>query len=142
MPSQAQNRSFDAYAHSNDLQAAYGSGFTVAASGTAAGTVVFPITASPAGTASLTQPFGACDSNGLIQIVTSGTQTTGSLITINFSNPYPYVPTGVSVTISTTAGAAAGGTITATITNSSLNIAVGTALTTATTYNIRYTIVG
>jgi len=135
-------RQYDFYGHTNDLTAAYGNSFTVAASGTAAGTVVFPITASPAGTASITQPFGACDSNGLISITTSGTQTTGSLITINFSNPYPYVPAGVSATVSTTAGAAAGGTITTTITNASLNIAVGTALTTGTTYYVRYFIAG
>lgn len=135
-------RTYDAYGHSQDIQAAYGSGFTVAASGTAAGTVVYPITADPAGTASIVNPFGVCDSNGLIKIVTSGTQTTGSLITIYFQTPYPYVPTGASATISTTAGAAAGGTLTLTVTNSSLNIAVGTALTTATTYYVRYTIAG
>lgn len=142
MPTQAQTRSYDAYAHPNDLQAAYGSGFTAAASGTAPGTVVQSGVADPTGTTSLAQPFGACDSNGLISITTAGTQTTGNLRQIFFSNPYPYVPTGVSVTISTTAGAAAGGTITATVTNSSLLIAVGTALTTATTYYIRYTIAG
>ena len=135
-------RSYDFYGHTQDLQASYGNGFTVAASGSAAATVVFPITASPAGTASIAQPFGACDSNGLISITTGGTQATGSLITINFSNPYPFVPTGASATVSTTAGAAAGGALTLTLTNSSLNIAVGTALTTATTYYVRYTIAG
>lgn len=135
-------RSYDAYGHTQDIQAAYGSGFTVAASGTVAGTVVYPITADPAGTASIVNPFGACDSNGLIKLVTSGTQATGSLITIYFQTPYPYVPTGVSVTVSTTAGAAAGGTITTTVTNSSLNVSLGTALTTGTTYYLRYTIAG
>lgn len=136
------NRVYDATGHTTDLQAAYSSGYTVAASGTAAGTVVFPITASPSGTASITNPFGAADSNGLISITTAGTQTTGSLITVNFATPYPYVPAGVSATVSTTAGAAAGGTLTLTTTNSSLNIAVGTALTTATTYYVRYFIAG
>ena len=135
-------RQYDTYGHPQDVQVCYGSGFTVAASGTAVGTVVYPITADPGGTASVTLPFGASDSNGLIQIKTSGTQTTGSLITINFSNPYAFVPTGVSASISTTAGAAAGGTLTLTTTNSSLNIAIGTALTTATTYYVRYTIAG
>lgn len=135
-------RQYDQNGHTNDITAAYGSGFTVAASGTVRGTVVFPITASPSGTASITEPFGACDSNGLISITTGGTQTTGSLITINFMTPYPYVPTSAAATVSTTAGAAAGGTITLTLTNTSLNIAVGTALTTATTYYVRYTIAG
>lgn len=136
------SRIYDAYAHTNDTQAMYGSGFTAAASGTAAGTVVQSAVADPTGTTNLTNPYGACDSNGLIQITTAGTQTTGNLRQIFFSNPYPFVPTGASVTISTTAGAAAGGTITTTITNTSLLIAVGTALTTATTYVIRYTIAG
>lgn len=135
-------REYDTVGHPNDLQAAYGSGFTVAASGTARGTVVYPNTADPTGTANITEPFGVCDSNGLVQVTTAGTQTTGTLIVINFTNPYPYVPTGVSATISTTAGAAAGGTLTLTTTNASLTIAVGTALTTATKYNIRYTIAG
>lgn len=135
-------RTYDAYGHPQDLQAAYGSGFTVAASGTAAGTVVYPITADPAGAASITNPFGACDSNGLIRLITSGTQTTGSLITIYFLTPYAWVPTGIGVSISTTAGVAAGGTLTTTITASSLNVSIGTALTTATTYWLRYTIAG
>jgi len=142
MVASATARSYDVNGHSNDIGAAYGSGFAVAASGTAKGTVVYPATADPAGTANITEPFGACDSNGLIQLKTSGTQTTGALVTIYFLTPYPYVPTGVSVTISTTAGAAAGGTITTTITNSSLAISVGTALTTGTTYYLRYTIAG
>jgi hypothetical protein len=135
-------RMYDTYGHSQDLQVAYGSGFTVAASGTAAGTVVYPNTADPSGTASIVPPFGAADSNGLIQIKTSGTQTTGTLIVINFLTPYAYVPTGPAASISTTAGAAAGGTLTLTVTNTSLTIAVGTALTTGTTYNIRYTLAG
>lgn len=135
-------RRFDAASHPNDLTAAYGSGFTVAASGTAAGTVVFPITASPTGTANIVEPFGACDSNGLIQITTAGTQATGSLITVYFKTPYPYVPTGASASVSTTAGAAAGGALTLTVTNASINIAVGTALTTATVYYVRFTIAG
>lgn len=142
MATNAVNRVYDAYGHTNDIQSCYGSGFTVAASGTVAGTVVYPITADPAGTASIVNPFGACDSNGLIQIKTSGTQTTGSLITINFATPYAWVPVGAVASISTTAGAAAGGTLTLTVTNTSLNIAVGTALTTGTTYNIRYFIAG
>lgn len=135
-------RAYDQYGHTNDIVAAYGSGFTVAASGTAKGTVVYPNTADPSGTANITEPFGACDSNGLIQVTTSGTQTTGTLIVINFITPYPYVPTNAAATISTTAGAAAGGTLTLTLTNASLTIAVGSALTTATKYNIRYTIAG
>lgn len=135
-------RAFDATSHTNDIQAAYGSGVTVAASGTAAGTVVFPATASPAGSLNIVNPFGVCDSNGLIQVTTGGIQTTGTLLTIYFTNPFAFVPTGVSATVSTTAGAAAGGTITTTITNSSLVIAVGTALTTATVYYVRYTIAG
>lgn len=135
-------RVLDFVGHSRDIEATYGDGFTVAASGTAKGTVVYPITADPSGTANIVEPFGAGDSNGLIKIVTSGTQATGSLITINFQTPYAYVPTGVSATISTTAGAAAGGTITLTTTNTSLNLSVGTALTTATTYYVRYTIAG
>lgn len=136
-------RQYDAFGHTNDVQACYGSGFTIVATGvTTAGTVAYPNTADPSGTANVTEPFGACDSNGLIQIKTSGTQTTGTLIVINFKTPYPYVPTGVSATISTTAGAAAGGTLTLTTTNASLTIAVGTALTTSTTYNVRYTIAG
>ena len=135
-------RTYDAYGHTQDIQVAYGSGFTVAASGTAVGTLVYPNTADPAGTASITNPFGAADSNGLVQIKTSGTQTTGTLMVINFLTPYPYVPTGAACTISTTAGAAAGGTITLTVTNASLTIAIGTALTTGTTYNVRYTIAG
>jgi hypothetical protein len=142
MPNQAQLRSVDSYGHTQDIQTCYGSGFTAAASGTAAGTVVNPGTADPTGTTNLTIPFGANDSQGLISITTAGTQTTGALRTIYFSNAYAFVPTGVSVTISTTAGAAAGGTITTTITNSSLAISIGTALTTATTYYIRYTIAG
>lgn len=142
MTASALARQLDAYGHTNDVQACYGSGFTVAASGTAAGTVLYPITADPSGTANITEPFGACDSNGLIKITTSGTQTTGSLITVYFKEAYPYVPTGVSATISTTAGATAGGTLTLTTTNTSLNIAVGTALTTGTVYYVRYTIVG
>ena len=142
MTSKASPRAFDTYGHSRDIEQAYGSGFTVAASGTAKGTVVYPITADPSGTASVTEPFGVCDSNGLIKITTSGTQTTGSLITIYFATPYAYVPTGVSASVSTTAGAAAGGTLTLTTTNASLNIAVGTALTTATSYYVRYTIAG
>jgi hypothetical protein len=136
------NRVFDSTSHTNDIQAAYGSGFGIITSGTTAGNVLYPITASPAGTISITNPFGACDSNGLIQINTSGTQTTGSLLTIYFSPGYAFVPTGVGVTISTTAGAAAGGTITTTITNTSLNVSIGTALTTGTTYWLRYTIAG
>lgn len=135
-------RSYDATGHPRDLEVCTGSGFTAATSGTTAGTVVNPGTADPTGTTNLTIPFGASDSNGLISITTAGTQTTGALRTIYFSNPYPYVPTGVSVSISTTAGAAAGGTITLTTTNSSLAISIGTALTTATTYYIRYTIAG
>lgn len=135
-------RVYDSYDHPRDLETAYGSGFTVAASGTAKGTVVYPITADPSGTANITEPFGACDSQGLIQITTSGSQTTGSLMTIYFKTPFPFVPTGVSVTVSTTAGAAAGGAITTTVTNSSLNISLGTALTTATVYYVRYTIAG
>lgn len=135
-------RTYDAYGHPQDIQAAYGSGFGKITTGTTAGNVLYPITADPAGAASITNPFGACDSNGLIQITTSGTQATGSLMTIYFLTPYPYVPTGVSVSISTTAGAAAGGTITTTTTASSLNISIGTALTTATVYYVRYTIAG
>lgn len=138
----ALTRKFDGSGHTNDVQSCYGSGFTVATTGTAQGTVVYPGTADPAGTANITEPYGVSDAQGLIQITTSGTQTTGSLIVINFKTKYGYVPTGVSVTISTTAGAAAGGTITTTVTNASLTISVGTALTTATTYVIRYTIAG
>lgn len=142
MVASATPRTYDFVGHTRDLEAAYGSGFTVATSGTAKGTVVYPITADPAGTANIVEPYGVCDSNGLIQITTSGTQATGSLITINFKTPYPFVPTGVSVSVSTTAGAAAGGTITLTTTNSSLNISLGTALTPGTVYYIRYTIAG
>lgn len=138
----ALNRMFDAYAHPNDLAACYGSGFTAATSGTAAGTVVNPGTADPTGTTNLLLPYGASDSNGLIQITTAGTQTTGALRTIYFLTPYGWVPTGVSVTVSTMAGAAAGGTITTTVTNASLAISIGTALTTATSYLIRYTVAG
>lgn len=140
--SKAQTRQYDFVGHTRDVEVCYGQGFTVATSGTAKGTVVYPGTADPAGAANITEPFGVSDSNGLIQITTSGTQTTGSLIVINFKTPYAYVPTGVSATISTTAGAAAGGTLTLTTTNASLTIAVGTALTTGTVYNIRYTIAG
>lgn len=135
-------RVLDPYGHTRDLEVCYGNGFTVAASGTAKGTLVYPNTADPSGTANIVEPYGVSDSQGLISITTSGTQTTGTLAVINFKTPYPYVPTGVSATVSTTAGAAAGGTITLTTTNSSLTIAVGTALTTATTYYIRYTIQG
>lgn len=142
MVASATQRVYDVAGHTRDIEATYGNGVTVAASGTAKGTVVYPITADPAGTASIVEPFGAGDSNGLIKITTSGTQTTGSLITINFQTPYAFVPTGASATVSTTAGAAAGGTLTLTLTNSSLNISVGSALTTATTYYVRYTIAG
>lgn len=142
MAQSARVSQFDVYGHSRDLEVAYGSGFTAATSGTAKGTVVNPGTADPTGTTSLVEPFGACDSNGLISITTAGTQTTGALRTIYFQTPYAFVPTGASVTVSTTAGAAAGGAITTTVTNSSLAISVGTALTTATTYYIRYTIAG
>lgn len=142
MPVQAQNRTVDAYGHPQDLQHTYGAGFTAATSGTAAGTVVNPGTADPTGTTNLTLPYGCDDSNGLIQITTAGTQTTGALRTIYFSNPYAYVPAGVNVTVSTMAGAAAGGTITTTVTNSSIAISVGTGLTTATSYLIRYTVAG
>lgn len=135
-------RAYDANGHKRDIEAAYGSGFTVAASGTTKGTVVYPITADPSGTANIVEPYGVCDFNGLVQITTSGTQTTGNLIVINFKTPYPFVPTGASATISTTAGAAAGGTLTLTTTNASLTISVGTALTTATTYYVRYTLAG
>lgn len=142
MTASAVQRQLDAYGHTNDVTACYGSGYTVAASGTARGTVVYPNTADPSGTASITEPYGACDSNGTIQITTSGTQTTGTLIVINFLEKYPFVPTGVSASVSTTAGAAAGGTLTLTTTNASLTIAVGSALTTSTTYYVRYTIAG
>lgn len=142
MAVQAQTRSVDAYGHNADLQNTYGAGFTAATSGTAAGTVVNPGTADPTGTTNLALPYGCDDSNGLIQITTAGTQTTGALRTIYFQTPYSYVPTGVSVTVSTMAGAAAGGTITTTITNTSLAISIGTGLTTATSYLIRYTIAG
>lgn len=135
-------RLVDQYGHKRDVEYCYGSGFTVAASGTAKKTVVYPNTADPSGTANITEPYGVCDSNGLVSITTSGTQTTGTLIVINFQTPYAYVPTGVSASVSTTAGAAAGGTLTLTTTNASLTIAVGTALTTATTYYVRYTIAG
>lgn len=135
-------RQLDSYGHTNDVTGCYGSGFTVAASGTARGTVVYPNTADPSGTASITEPFGVCDSNGLVSITTSGTQTTGTLIVINFLEKYPFVPTGVAASVSTTAGAAAGGTLTLTTTNASLTIAVGTALTTSTSYYVRYTIAG
>jgi hypothetical protein len=142
MPINARPAMFDATGHTRDLEVCHGSGFTTATSGTAAGTVVNPGTADPTGTTNITIPFGACDSNGLISITTAGTQTTGALRTVFFSNPYPYVPTGASVTVSTTAGAAAGGAITTTVTATSLAISVGTALTTATTYYIRYTLAG
>lgn len=142
MPVQAQTRSVDAYGHPNDVQHTYGAGFTAATSGTAAGTVVNPGTADPTGTTNLVAPYGCNDSQGLIQITTAGTQTTGALRTIYFSNPYAYVPVGASVTVSTMAGAAAGGTITTTVTNSSLAISVGTGLTTATSYLIRYALQG
>lgn len=142
MVATALERRFDINQHTRDIEACYGAGFTVATSGTAKGTVVYPQTADPAGSANIAEPFGACDSNGLIQITTSGTQTTGTLTVINFKTPFAYVPTGVSVTVSTTAGAAAGGTITTTVTASSLTISLGTALTTGTTYYIRYTIAG
>lgn len=136
------DRRYDSNGHARDLEIMYGSEFTIATSGTAKATIVYPETADPAGAASITEPYGASDSQGLIQIVTSGTQTTGTLIVINFKTPYAWVPTGVSASISTTAGAAAGGTLTLTTTNASLTIAVGTALTTATTYYVRYTIAG
>lgn len=142
MVASATSRVLDFVGHTRDIEACYGSGFTVATSGTAKGTVLYPITADPSGTANVTEPFGVCDSNGLVSITTSGSQTTGSLMTIYFKTPYAYVPSGVSVTVSTTAGAAAGGVITTTVTNSSLNISLGTALTTATTYYVRYTIAG
>lgn len=133
---------YDAYAHNTDYLNIEGAGFTAATSGTAAGTVVNPGTADPTGTTTLTGAYGCSDSQGIILITTAGTQTTGALRTIYFQNPYPWVPTGVSVTVSTEAGAAAGGTITTTVTNTSLAISVGTALTTATKYVIRYTIQG
>jgi hypothetical protein len=142
MPTQAQFRAVDAYGHNQDLQTTSGSGFTAATTGTAASTVVNPGTADPTGTTNLSLPYGANDGNGLIQITTAGTQTTGALRTIYFTTPYAYVPTGVSVTVSTMAGAAAGGTITTTVTNTSLAISIGTAVTTATSYLIRYTIAG
>lgn len=142
MAVQARTAGFDSTGHSRDLEVCHGSGFTSATSGTVAGTVVNPGTADPTGTTNLVMPFGASDSNGLFAITTAGTQTTGALRTIYFQTPYPYVPTGVSVTVSTTAGAAAGGTITTTVTNTSLAISVGTALTTATTYYVRYTLAG
>jgi hypothetical protein len=142
MPVQAQYRNVDAYGHNADLQNTYGSGFTAAASGTTPGTVVNPGVADPTGTTNLTAPYGANDSNGLVQITTAGTQTTGNLRVINFSNPYPYVPTGVSVSLSTMAGAAAGGAITTTVTATGITVAVGTALTTGTQYLLRYTIAG
>lgn len=142
MTTKATARMYDTNAHTRDVEACYGSDFTVATSGTAKGTIVYPGTADPAGAANIVEPYGVCDSNGLIQITTSGTQATGTLIVINFKTPYPFVPTGVAASVSTTAGAAAGGTLTLTATATSLTIAVGTALTTATTYVIRYTIAG
>lgn len=141
--SQSQARTTDASGHNADIISAQFSPFTVAASGTVAGTLVYPNTADPSGTAVITAPQGVSDSNGLIKVTTSGTQTTGTLAVINFQTAYAYVPTGVSVTVSAVSnGAAAGGTITTTTTAASLTIAVGTALTTSTAYYIRYTIAG
>jgi hypothetical protein len=143
MGQQAQTKKFDTYGHSRDLEVAYGAGFTVATSGTAKATVVYPGTADPAGTANITEPFGVSDSQGLIELTTSGTQTTGALIVINFARTYPYVPPGASVTISKESDAStAGGTITTTVTASSLSVSVGTALTTATKYLLRYVLAG
>lgn len=140
---QSQVRTTDASGHNNDISIAQQSPFTVAASGTVAGTLVYPNTADPSGTAVITSPQGVSDASGLIKITTSGTQTTGTLAVINFQTPYLYVPVGVSATVSlVSSGAAAGGTITTTTTASSLTIAVGTALTTSTAYYIRYTIAG
>lgn len=143
MGQQAQAKRFDTYGHSRDIEVAYGSGFTVATTGTAKATVVYPITADPAGTANITEPYGASDSQGMILLTTSGTQATGSLITINFAKPFPYVPPGASATISKLSDASAGGgTLTLTVTASSLNVSVGTALTTATVYILRYVLAG
>lgn len=142
MVATANTRIADVYGHPRDIESTYGNGFTVATSGTARGTVVPSNVASPTMTVNITEPFGAGDSQGLIQITTSGTQAVGNLLLVNFQTPYAYVPVQGGVSVSTTAGAAAGGVITATLTNASLLISVGTALVTGTVYTVRYTIDG
>jgi len=132
-------KAYDTYGHPNDPFTQINSGFTAATSGTAAATVVNTATADPTGTTNLAAPWGCSDGHGLFQITTAGTQTTGSLRTIYFNQPYAYVPVAFA-TVSTTTGAAAGGTITTTITGSSLNVSIGSALTTATTYNVHYVV--
>jgi hypothetical protein len=136
------NKAYDAYGHPTDAQTQINSGFSTATTGSAAGTVVQTATADPTGTTNITQPYQVSDGYGQFQITTAGTQTTGSLRTVFFQNPYP-VLRPVLVVISTTAGvtgATAGGTVTVTMSLTSLNFSIGTALTTATTYNISYVI--
>jgi hypothetical protein len=132
-------KAYDAYGHPTDALTQINAGFTTATSGTAPGTVVQTATADPTGTTNITQPNQVSDGYGQFQITTAGTQTTGSLRTVFFQNPYP-VNRPVVATITTTAGASAGGVLTLTLSPTSLNFSIGTALTTATTYNIAFAI--
>lgn len=144
MVATAVSRGYDFAGHNRDLEACYGSGFAIATSGTAAGTVVPNTTgAGTAFSASVTEPYGASDSNGLVQLTTGTGPATGTVLVVYFKNAYPYVPTGASVTISTTAGVAVAGVVTNTVTNTSLTVTIATtALTATTTYLVRYTIAG
>lgn len=127
----------DAYGHFSEYYDATQSGypaFTSAASGTAAGTVVNPGTADPTGTQSA---FLGTDMYGQFTITTAGTQTTGALRTLYFSNPIPALRP-IAIQIYTGAGAQAGGAITWVLTTASLAISIGSALTTATAYTLAY----
>ena len=139
MVASAQLRTFDFYGHTTDYYAATGGGFTPlvsAASGTVAGTVVNPGTADPTGTQT---NFLGTDMYGQFTITTAGTQTTGALRNIYFSNPIPALRP-VSIQVFTAAGVQAGGSITYTLTTASLLISIGTGLTTATSYTVAYAI--
>lgn len=139
MTASGQNRTWDFYGHSQDYYDQTSQGYPPlisAASGTVPGTVVNPGTADPTGTQSA---FLGSDMFGQFTITTAGTQTTGALRTIYFTNPIPALRP-LAIMIYTAAGAQAGGSITWALTTASLAINVGTALTTATPYIVAWQI--
>jgi hypothetical protein len=140
MPLSGGNRTYDAYGHPNDAFANQNSGFSVSASSAVAGTIYNPGTADPTGSTNLVSPFVVSDAYGQFQITTAGSQTTGALRTIYFSQPYQMVRPVLAVVTVASSGAAAGGTLTVTMTTTSLALSIGTGLTVSTTYSISYVI--
>jgi hypothetical protein len=137
MTASAQPRQIDFYGHHEDYYQFTASGFPAfvsAPSGTTAGTIVNPGTADPTGTQSA---FLGTDMFGQFTIVTAGTQTTGALRTLFFTNPIPGLRP-VLFEVFTAAGVQAGGAKTYTLTTASVAFSIGTALTTATTYTVAY----